>query len=133
MTPSGIRCASITRVLSSPSATSVCCIDARSSCEYDLTAATRSEMRRVDSFTSASRLAVDRVLATHSKPGSSVRRPSSTSDARSHQAMSTPAAASGGAISQSCSTPWRDSQVDRASSRSAMAIGSVVPGCGSSS
>jgi hypothetical protein len=87
-------------------------------------------MRRVASFISARRVAVDRVLATHSKPGSSLL-PSSTSDARSHQAMSTPAAASGGAISQSCSTPWRDSQVDRVSSRSAMTIGSVVPGCGS--
>jgi hypothetical protein len=34
----------------------------------DLTAATRSEIRRVDSFTSDSRVAIDRELATHSSP-----------------------------------------------------------------
>jgi hypothetical protein len=63
------------------------------------------------------------VLATHSRPGSRAD-PGSTLAARSHQARSTPAAASGGAIIHSSATSWLISHDDKASSRSARASGS---------
>ena len=117
------------RALSMPSATSIRCIEARSICEYDLMAATSPEMRWVDSFISASKEAMENVLATHSSPGSRAD-PASAVAARSHQARSTPAAASGGAMSQSRATPCRASHVDRTSSWSARASGSwiIAPG-----
>ena len=66
-------------------------------------------MRWVDSFTSASSVSADKALATHSRPGSSAG-PARIAAARSHQPISTPAAASDGAIIHSRSTPWLVSQ-----------------------
>ncbi len=109
-----------------PSVTSTSCSDARSICEYDFTAPTSSDTRRVDSLTWPSRLATDSVLATHSSPASSAG-PSRSSEARSHQAMSTPAAVSAGARTQSRPTSCRANHVDSSSSRSASASGSRNP------
>ena len=78
-------------------------------------AATSSEMRRLESFSSDSSVAADRVLAIHSRPGPRAG-PCSTSATRSHQASVTPAAASGGAITHSQMMPWRLSHDARASS-----------------
>lgn len=76
-------------MLSSPASTSVGWSEPRSICEYDRTAATRSEMRRVDTFTSDSKVTAANVLATQSSPGSRLST-SSTAAARTHQARSTP-------------------------------------------
>ena len=81
-------------------------------------------MRRVDSFTSASRAWRPRACSPPTPGRARGPIPPRTAAARSHQARSTPAAASGGAIVQSRSTPWRASQADRACSRSARASGS---------
>ena len=87
MTPVGILWLSITRVLSRPSVTSVYCIEARSICEYDFTAATSSEMRRVDSLTSASRADGRQVAGDplQSGPDSVTAVAPSTAAAFSHQ------------------------------------------------
>ena len=74
-------------------------------------------MRPVDSFTSDNRLEIAKVLATHSNPAPSASSPTAAA-ARSHQAISTPAAASGGAIVQARSTPCLLSHEASASSRS---------------
>jgi hypothetical protein len=92
VTPSPSRLRSITSVLSMPSVISTCWIEARSICAYDRTAATRSQTRRIDSLVSATTAVTDNALATHSSPGE--RRPRQHRAARSHQATSTPAAAS---------------------------------------
>ncbi|HYY79828.1 MAG TPA: hypothetical protein VFD04_11695, partial [Actinomycetes bacterium] len=63
-------------------------------------------MRRVDAFTSPSKVATEKVLATHSRPGASAA-PSRTDAARSHQARSTPAAASGAATVHARRHPQR--------------------------
>ena len=70
---------------------------------------------------------METVLATQSRPGSSAD-PASAVAARSHQARSTPAAASGGAMTHSRATPRRASHTDRASSWSARASGSWTIG-----
>ena len=60
-------------------------------------------MRPVDSLISASSVLVASVLATHSRPAAERRTVAEQLAAtRSHHATSTPAAASGGASSQSC-------------------------------
>src|SRR5438552_1761093 len=82
--------------------------------------ATSPETRSVASFTSDSSTAADSVLATHSRPGSSVS-PSSICPARSHQSMSAPAAARAGAMSHTAATLCLSSQSARAASRSATA------------
>ncbi len=122
-------CPNITRVLSRPSVTLIVCIEARSSWEYSRTAATRSEMRWVASFTSASNDVIDSELATHSRAAPS--GPSPMTDATcSHHATSIPAAASAGAISQGSSTPCAVSQSDRISSLSDRVSASSVDGLG---
>ncbi len=113
-----------------PSVMSMTCNDARSSWEYDFTAATSSDTRPVDSLTSWRRAVSDSVPAVHSSAGPRCAR-SSSSATRWHHATSTPAAARGGAMRQLSSTPWASSQTRRASSRSATAIGSTGPVGGS--
>ena len=81
------------------------------------------------SRTSSISAPVESVLATHASPGSSVG-PTSSSAARSHQATSTPADASGAAIVHARSTPRRSSQVVSSSSSSASRIGSGFDGRG---
>ena len=111
-------------VLSSPSVTSVVCTDARSICEYDFTTPTRSEIRRSIPSPRPAGWSSTSVLAIHSKPGPSGVLSSSTVAATcSHQSMSSPAAASAGAISQSRSTSWSANQSVSSSSRVASASG----------
>ena len=79
-------------------------------------------MRRVESCASAISVLVVSALATHSSPACSAGPSTPTTvAARSHHAMSTPAAANAGAITHSRSIPWSSSHVDRVSSRSASA------------
>ena len=114
---------SITRVLSSPSAIRTRCRDARSSCEYERTAATSSDTRPVDSRTSVSRLPTAAVLAAQRSPGSR-SSPGNTSATRSAQRRSAPARASVAASSQGRVTPRRASQAWSACSRSDRSSGS---------
>ena len=91
---------SMTSVLSNPSVRSIRCSDARSIWVYDRVAPTSSEIRRVEDFSSESRVRTVNVPATHSSPGSS-EASAKTLETRWHQATFTPAAASAGAINQS--------------------------------
>jgi hypothetical protein len=118
-------------VLSIPSVTSIVWIEPRSICEYERTAATSSVIRRVDSFTSPRSVAAESVLATHSRPGSTASP--STTATRSHHSTPAPAAANGGAISQSCSMPWSSSQSEILFSSSARSTGSGTVARGPSS
>ena len=86
---------------------------------------TSAETRPVESLISESRLWVATVRATHSRPGPSVG-PSRMLAARSHQATSTPAPASGGASSHPFSHAVRvEPARSSAFSRSASTIASL--------
>ena len=114
-----------------PSRTSMLWSEPRSIWEYERTADTSSETRRVDSRTSPSTAVEERVATTQSIAGC---RPGPTaSSTRSHQSVWVPAAARTGASSQAWSTPCPSSQSVSASSRSALASESRETGRSASS
>jgi len=102
-------------------------IEARSIWEYDFTTPTRSEMQRVDSLTSASRVSMVSEFATHSSPTATDCLPSRASTC-SHQPVSSPADASGGPITQSRSMSRSTNQSEMSSSRRATASGVIAAG-----